>query len=77
MSFDTNARRQAKELFDALMDRLVKDLSTAAHEETEAAVAAVRKDADASIAAAQKGADATVAATRNSVPSDQVSSANV
>ena len=51
MSFDTNARRQAKELFDALMDRLVKDLSTAAHEETEAAVAAVRKDADASIAA--------------------------
>jgi len=64
MSFDTNARRQAKELFDALMDRLVKDLSTAAHEETEAAVAAVRKDADASIAAAQKGADATVAATR-------------
>ena len=64
MSFDTNARRQAKELFDALMDRLVKDLSTAAHEETEAAVAAVRKDSDTSIAAAQKGADQTVAATR-------------
>jgi len=64
MSFDTNARRQAKELFDALMDRLVKDLSTAAHEETEAAVAAVRKDSDASIAAAQKGADQAVAATR-------------
>ena len=43
MSFDTNARRQAKELFDALMDRLVKDLSTAAHEETESSsvVAAV------------------------------------
>ena len=32
MSFDTNARRQAKELFDTLMDHLVKDLSTAAHE---------------------------------------------
>ena len=29
MSFDTNARRQAKELFDALMDRLVGDLPTA------------------------------------------------
>jgi hypothetical protein len=64
MSFDTNARRQAKELFDALMDRLVKDLSTAAHDETEAAVANVRKGADASVAAAEKEADATVAATR-------------
>jgi hypothetical protein len=64
MSFDTNARRQAKELFDALMDRLVKDLSTAAHEETEAAVTAVRKEADAAVAAAEKEADATVAATR-------------
>ena len=64
MSFDTNARRQAKELFDALMDRLVKDLSAAAHEETEAAVAVVRKEATASIAAAEKEADNTVAATR-------------
>jgi hypothetical protein len=64
MSFDTNARRQAKELFDALMDRLVKDLSTAAHEETEAAVAAVRKDKDTAVAAAEKEADKTVAATR-------------
>jgi PilZ domain-containing protein len=64
MSFDTNARRQAKELFDALMDRLVKDLSTAAHEETEAAVAVVRKDKEAAVAAAEKEADKTVAATR-------------
>jgi hypothetical protein len=64
MSFDTNARRQAKELFDALMDRLVKDLSAAAREETEAAVVATRKEADAAVAAAEKEADATVAATR-------------
>ena len=64
MSFDTNARRQAKELFDALMDLLVKDLSTAAREETEAAVIATRKEAEAVVAAAEKEADATVAATR-------------
>jgi PilZ domain len=64
MSFDTNARRQAKELFDALMDRLVKDLSAAAREETEAAAVATRKEADAAVAAAEKEADATVAATR-------------
>ena len=63
MSFDTNARRQAKELFDALMDRLVKDLSTAAHEETEAAVAVVRKDKEAAVAATEKEADKTVAAS--------------
>jgi hypothetical protein len=64
MSFDTNARRQAKELFDALMDRLVTDLSTAAREETEAAVTGAREEADAAVAAAEKEADATVAATR-------------
>src|SRR5712691_1896771 len=64
MSFDTNARRQAKELFDALMDRLVKDLSAAAREETEATVLATRKEAEAAVAAAEKEADATVAATR-------------
>jgi len=64
MAFDTNARRQAKELFDALMDRLVKDLSTAAHEETETAVAVVRKEKDTAVAAAEKEADAAVAAAR-------------
>lgn len=64
MPFDTNARRQAKELFDALMDRLVKDLSAAAREETEAAVVATRMEAEAAVTAAEREADATVAATR-------------
>jgi hypothetical protein len=64
MSFDTNARRQAKELFDALMDRLVKDVSAAAREETETAVIATQKEADAAVAAARKEAEATVGAAR-------------
>jgi PilZ domain-containing protein len=64
MSFDTNARRQAKELFDALMDRLVKDVSAAARQETEAAVIATQKEADAAVAAARKEAEATIGAAR-------------
>jgi hypothetical protein len=64
MPFDTNARRQANELFEALMDRLVKDVSAAAREETDAALVAIQKDADAAVAAARKEAEAIAAATR-------------
>ena len=64
MSFDTNARRQAKELFDALMDRLVHDVSAAAREETEAAVIATQKEADAAVAVARREAEATAVAAR-------------
>lgn len=64
MPFDAYARRQAKELFDGLADRLVKDLSTAARDETEAAVAAARKEAAATVAAARKEAEEKAATAR-------------
>ena len=64
MPFDAYARRQAKELFDGLVERLVKDLSTAARDETDAAVAAARKEADAAAVAARKEADAAAVAAR-------------
>jgi hypothetical protein len=64
MPFDAYARRQAKELFDGLADRLVKDLSTAARDETDAAVAAVRKETDATLAAVRREAEASAASAK-------------
>lgn len=57
MSFDTSARRQAKVAFDALADRLVKDLSTVAHDEAEAAAARARDQAE-------RAAEVTLTAVR-------------
>jgi len=57
MSFDTSARRQAKVAFDALADRLVKDLSTVAQDEAEAAAARAREEAE-------RAAEKTIAAAR-------------
>jgi hypothetical protein len=64
MSFETYTRRHAKELFDGLVDRLVKDLSTAARNEEDAALAVVRQEADAAAATARQEADAAVATAR-------------
>jgi len=57
MSFDTAARRQAKVAFDALADRLVKDLTTLAQDEAQAAATRAREDAE-------RTAEATLAAAR-------------
>jgi hypothetical protein len=58
MSFDTSARRQAKVAFDALADRLVKDLSTVAQDEAEAAAARAREQAE-------RAAEAALGAVRS------------
>src|SRR5262245_43918680 len=46
MSFEPTARRQTKALLDSLADRLVKELTTAAAEDADAAAARARGEAE-------------------------------
>jgi hypothetical protein len=46
MAFETNARRQAKVLFDELSERLLQDLAKAAREEAESAALQARREAE-------------------------------
>jgi hypothetical protein len=58
MAFETNARRQAKVLFDELSERLLKDLAKTAQEEAEAAAARAKQDAETAAAATLSAARA-------------------
>ena len=66
MSFDTAARRQAKVAFDALADRLVKELAALAQDEAQAAANRAREEAErtaeAALAAARTESETRLAA---------------